>query len=361
MIKRGYSFSVEHSIVYEWKTNGITSFLDAAKYSEELEMMNSPKFSTGAKMNDSWYLQLSIKKDSNSLNSKSCMSLYLKSKIDMKVRVMFAVFILNNKKERMYMTIDNNLVIDVDSKANQFGRFFQYSADNWGFSNVIEINELLAKKEEFLPNDILTVCVDLTVYDDYLDVNNSINSMKITAEKLSEDFEKLLIFKKNSDVVILVGDKKFDAHKLILTTRSCVFEAMFSYDMKEKKENEVTITDIDCEVFEKLLEYIYTDKVENLDIFAEGLLDASDKYQLRGLKEICEDSLAKTISIENAIRILILADRHNATRLKEFAMNYAVINLANLKNTGDYEALGKFQPSLALALLQKYVDGIKTN
>lgn len=361
MKKGGYSYSAEHSIVYEWKINGITSFLDAANCSKKSEEIISPEFSAGAKMNDSWYLQLLIRRDSDPSNSKSRMTLYLHSNIDTTVRAMFAVFILNNKKERMYMNLNHNLVKEVNPKAFQYGRFFSSSVNSWGFINFAVIDELLEEKDEILPNDILTVCVDLTVYDDYLKVNNSINLMKISTQKLSEDFEKLLISKKNSDVVILVGDKKFDAHRFILTTRSCVFEAMFSYDTKEKKEKEVTITDIDGEIFEKLLEYIYTDKVEDLDIFAEELLEASDKYQLQGLKEMCEDSLAKTLSIENAIRILILADRHNAKHLKEFAMNYAVINLATLKTTEDYEALRKFQPFLEIALLKKCVDGIKTN
>ncbi|XP_074095898.1 speckle-type POZ protein-like [Cotesia typhae] len=360
MKKVGYSYSAEHSIVYEWKINGITSFLDAANWSEKFEEITSPAFSTGAKMNDSWYLQL-LKSDSDSSNSKSRMTLYLHSTIDTTVRAMFAVFILNNKKERLYMNLNHNLVKQVNPKNFQYGRFFSSSIDSWGFINFAVIDELLEKKDEILPNDILTVCVNLTVYDDYLQVDNSINLMKITTQKLSEDFEKLLISKKNSDVVIFVGDNKFDAHRFILTTRSCVFEAMFSYDTKEKKENEVTITDIDGEIFEKLLEYIYTDKVEYLDIFAEELLEASDKYQLQGLKEMCEDSLAKTVSIENAIRIIILADCHNAKHLKKFTMNYAVINLPTLTTTEDYGALKQFQPFLARALVQKYADGIKTN
>ncbi|KAH0555541.1 hypothetical protein KQX54_020014 [Cotesia glomerata] len=145
----------------------------------------------------------------------------------------------------MYMNLNNKLVIGVDTKTFQFGRFVSSTVDTYGFAEFVTIDELLEKKEEFFPNDILT------------------------------DFEKLLISKKSSDAAILVGDKKFDAHKVILTTRSCVFKAMYSYDMKEKKENEVTITDIDGEIFEKLLEYIYTDKVKDLDTFAEGLLEAS--------------------------------------------------------------------------------------
>ncbi|XP_074115591.1 speckle-type POZ protein B-like isoform X2 [Cotesia typhae] len=219
--------------------------------------------------------------------------------------------------------------------------------------------KLLSRKDEFLPDDILTICVDLTVYDDPMTIANPIHSLKGSGRKLTDDFRDLLATKTKSDIVIIVGNKKFDAHKIVLIARSNFFKAMFSHDMKESKENKVTIPDIDPKIFEKLLEFIYTDQIGDLDDFAEELLEASDKYQLQGLKETCEISLAKTLNTENAIKVLILADRYNATQLKEIVRRHININFTEIKNTEDYKALGKYQPSLfASTLHQKFDDGI---
>lgn len=56
------------------------------------------------------------------------------------------------------------------------------------------------------------------------------------------------------------------------------YDAMFSRDMKENGENAITIPDVDPNVFEKILEFIYTDKVNNLGSDVEELLDASNTY-----------------------------------------------------------------------------------
>ena len=81
---------------------------------------------------------------------------------------------------------------------------------------------------------------------------------------------------KSSDVVLRVGNKDFQAHKCILSARSPVFGAMFQHDMKEAKENHVDIEDVEVEVFEVMLRFIYTDKISSDDVTID-LLKAADK------------------------------------------------------------------------------------
>ena len=46
------------------------------------------------------------------------------------------------------------------------------------------------------------------------------------------------------------------------------------------------------------------------------------KYDLGRLKVMCEQSLCTNFSIENVADILILADLHNASQLKEMAIDF---------------------------------------
>lgn len=352
---RGYSHLEKHSIIYTWEINEITHFLESAKSIEENFVINSPEFSTTAKLGDLWFLQLKIQNDDQSSNNKTWVSLSLiHKKVNLRVKAKYLLFFVNNKKEKI---VNGGKIYNQSSDA-WISHHFVSSSTSRGFSNFIKIEDLLKNKDELFQNDTLTVCVDLIVYSEYVTQNNPISdSLKDSDGTLSKDFEKLLIFKNNCDVVITVGDEKFDAHKVVLITRSNVFEAMFEHDMKESKKNEVDILDVDPGVFRRVLEFIYTDKVEDLDSFADELLEASDKYQLHGLKKMCEASLSKTLSFKNAVRMLILADRHSV-ELKEFTMDFIVAHLGKLLNTEEFKRLENSHKSLAHAVLKKYIGEI---
>lgn len=96
---------------------------------------------------------------------------------------------------------------------------------------------------------------------------------------LEQDFGKLLESEEFSDFALCVGDKVFPAHKCILAARSSVFRSMFKYNMKETQDNRVHITDMDTEVVNQMLRFIYTDEVETekLAEFAADLLVAAEK------------------------------------------------------------------------------------
>lgn len=89
--------------------------------------------------------------------------------------------------------------------------------------------------------------------------------------------EKLLHDGKFSDVTIKVKGKQFQAHKAILASRSKVFEAMFKVDCIEKKENMTKIDDVEPEVFQEVLNYIYFGQVNVSPLTAADIFEISDK------------------------------------------------------------------------------------
>ena len=53
---------------------------------------------------------------------------------------------------------------------------------------------------------------------------------------------------------------------------------MFEHETtREAQENRVVITDVDVEVFQELLRYVYVGVVQQMDQLADRLLAASDK------------------------------------------------------------------------------------
>ena len=86
-----------------------------------------------------------------------------------------------------------------------------------------------------------------------------------------------------TDVEILVGSNKLEAHRVVLSSRSAILEALLS-------GNTQTITieaDVDFPVVEQFLKFLYTGK---LDFPAENeqLLVLADIYEVITLKKLCQ-------------------------------------------------------------------------
>ena len=101
-----------------------------------------------------------------------------------------------------------------------------------------------------------------------------------------------------------------------------MFEAMFSLNMKEAQENKVTVDDIDGDTLEEMFIFMYSGKVKNLQEKAIDLLAAADKYQLKDLKQRCEESLSLNLKVEDVLDVLVTAYLHNASSLQSLAMKF---------------------------------------
>lgn len=98
-------------------------------------------------------------------------------------------------------------------------------------------------------------------------------------EKAREISAKLFDTKLFSDVTIVVKGVGFSAHKAILSTRYEYFALLFS-NWKEANENKITIHNIEPEVFNIILEFIYKGQLSNwkekLETHAVDLIKATD-------------------------------------------------------------------------------------
>lgn len=135
-----------------------------------------------------------------------------------------------------------------------------------------------------------------------------------------------------SDVTLVCGHKEFPVHKAILSARSKVFQAMFEHKMLENERSRVEIEDIDGDIMLEILRFIYAGKIQNIDSLADALLPAADKYCLERLKVQCEETLCSTIDKDNVADILILADLHSATQLRQQCIDFINTHLQGIEN-----------------------------
>ena len=181
-------------------------------------------------------------------------------------------------------------------------------------------------------------------------------------KKLCEDFKQLFLEKDNADVEIICGERTFDCHQLILSARSPVFNAMFKTDMVEKKLQKVEIKELSPEVVAQMLSFIYTgsiSEIENTPEFLFELLSAADQYQLELLKKLSEEKLSSSLTVENCVRILGLAETYQASEnLKKVAMERVIRNMHGLitSNSEDWSNMIKNQPDLAIEVMKQWAN-----
>lgn len=153
---------------------------------------------------------------------------------------------------------------------------------------------------------------------------------------LVNDFLRLLNDPDMSDVCFLVEDKKVYAHRAILAIRSEYFRVLlYNGHMRESVDSlersslaPIKLEDVSHTVFVKVLEYLYTDNVRDVNLeLGIHLLIASEQFMIDRLKFLCEDIIRRDINVHNVINILVTSHQHHALGLKEIALDFILTNL----------------------------------
>ncbi|XP_041379411.1 BTB/POZ domain-containing protein 2-like [Gigantopelta aegis] len=156
-----------------------------------------------------------------------------------------------------------------------------------------------------------------------------------SSKSLSECLRYSLENKMFSDVAFKVGreQKSVQAHRQILSIRSGVFEAMFYGPLAE--QDEIVIPEVEHDIFEQFLRYLYTDDVTIDGASVMGLLYVSKKYDVKTLEQKCLTYLSSSMTSDNACVILEQVHVFDEQELKEKALNFILKNGdAALKSTG---------------------------
>ncbi|KAJ5068287.1 kelch-like protein [Anaeramoeba ignava] len=148
-------------------------------------------------------------------------------------------------------------------------------------------------------------------------MNNSTNSF----QEILESIQKTGKF---SDVKIVVGEEKkiFQSHQLILAVNSLYFKKLFYgaswKEVHDKKIPEIELPGIESSIFQLILTFIYTRKIEFFDsqvLFK--ILQAADYLLIDSLKEKCEQILLENLDHENFFSLFFLAKVYELKQLEK--------------------------------------------
>lgn len=146
--------------------------------------------------------------------------------------------------------------------------------------------------------------------------------------KMNHDNVALLTDPIGSDFIIKSQDgKEFPVHRIVLSIQSEVFRAMLQEDMTESRTGRVTLVDVASEDLQILIEFMYTSTIKVIEnINFPTILMLADRYNLVGMRKLCDHILIDQLAADSALDILVLADRYDCSDVKSKALRFIKLN-----------------------------------
>ncbi|XP_041006988.1 BTB/POZ domain-containing protein At2g04740 isoform X1 [Juglans microcarpa x Juglans regia] len=155
-----------------------------------------------------------------------------------------------------------------------------------------------------------------------------------------------------ADVSVQVDKKIFRCHQVVLASRSEYFRARLSR-MKGFHEGKVSLPvdtlpcleehDLSTEAFEKMIEYMYTDGLKDIDPDqAEEMFDAASRYLLFPLKRAVADVLLPHLEMVSPAELcqwLILSDMYGVVKIREYCLDTIACNFETFADTREFRAM----------------------
>lgn len=214
----------------------------------------------------------------------------------------------------------------------------------------------------YVHKDHLTIECIVTVFKDPHVFETKSTIIQVPPSDIIEHLGKLLKTGIGTDVTFNVGGQTFAVHKFLLAVRSPVLQAQLFGQMKEAREERVTIKGMQPSVFRALLHFIYTDSLPDMDEFQGAddddrnemirhLLVAADIYAMDRLKLMCQSILCQGLDVKNVTTTMALADQHHCDVLRDACIEFLSSNMDDVVATEGFVDLRSSCPSVLVDAL----------
>ncbi|XP_048547925.1 BTB/POZ and MATH domain-containing protein 1-like [Triticum urartu] len=199
-----------------------------------------------------------------------------------------------------------------------------HTSDGFGYTRFFD-NSKLKTMPDLYYGSLTIRCVLTIIKESRTELKT--NLAVAPPSNLQEHLRHMHVDGDGADVTFSVRGQLFNAHRCLLAARSPVFKAELFGPMKENSTRCIEIDDIEPQVFEALLHFIYTDcmmdgyeegKTENL----QHLLVAADLYGVERLRVMCEGKLCDSVNLKTVATTLTLAEQHNCGVLKKACIEF---------------------------------------
>ncbi|MBN3272000.1 IPP protein, partial [Polyodon spathula] len=168
------------------------------------------------------------------------------------------------------------------------------------------------------------------------------------ARRILAQMNRMRILKDFCDVQLLVGGRQFSVHRLVLAASSPYFTALFTGGMREADKDIVQILGVEADVFEMLLEFIYSGVINVTVDNVQELIITADMLQLSEVVKICCEFLKVQMDPSNCVGIYQFLEQIACLDMMAFTENYIHVHFLEV-------CAGEEFPGLAKAQLVKFL------
>ncbi|XP_024858188.1 kelch-like protein 7 isoform X2 [Kryptolebias marmoratus] len=151
------------------------------------------------------------------------------------------------------------------------------------------------------------------------------------------------------DVTLVVQGRLFPVHRLVLAAASHFFRLMFTTNMQESVSQAVELHEVEPEIMEQLIGFLYTERISVNETNVQSLLLAADRYHIYPVKTTCLEFLEERTDASNCLGISALADLLDCPRLKAKAERFA---LRHFTKVVQFEEFPRLDVTRLVKLLQ---------
>jgi len=229
----------------------------------------------------------------------------------------------------------------------------------------IQVKDL--KEEEITELTQLNDIYQVVGLADYISQNFKLkkdnrNWMLASAAIQEEMAPALKEFKHLSDITFSVQDKLFYLHKAIIGARSIWFESLcVKGTFKEASQSVVKIETMSADVFERVVEFLYTGRVSIPPVIAFEILITANELGLKRLHQLCERIIASHLDEENVIAIALACEYHLAHFLLDECINIMVMHYEKIKHDEDFKNISEATQKKISTLYSTYEKKKITN
>lgn len=141
------------------------------------------------------------------------------------------------------------------------------------------------------------------------------------------------------DITLKVDGEIFRAHRIVLASTIPYFYAMFTHDMIESRQKEITIRGIEASALESLINFAYSGKVNITASNVQSLLVAASFLQLLKVREACSEFLVKRLHPSNVVGIRTFADTLGCPALVEATNKFIQMHFRQVCLSDEFLAL----------------------
>ncbi|XP_049997936.1 kelch-like protein 29 isoform X1 [Alexandromys fortis] len=132
-----------------------------------------------------------------------------------------------------------------------------------------------------------------------------------------------------TDLKIVVEGREFEVHQNVLASCSLYFKDLIQRSVQDGSQSsreklELVLSNLQADVLESLLEFVYTGSLVIDSANAKTLLEAASKFQFHTFCKVCVSFLEKQLTASNCLGVLAMAEAMQCSELYHMAKAFAL-------------------------------------